>query len=76
MSRNDYKQALLDYIVIDRRAKEIVMDENVLKRTASGVSDHYLVKVRVKNYRILWERGNNMDEKWVMKVSELGKLLR
>lgn len=46
---------------------------NVLRGIDGRMSDHYLVEVRVKICGGFLKRGNNLGEKRVMKVCELGK---
>ncbi|XP_071529497.1 craniofacial development protein 2-like [Panulirus ornatus] len=73
VSRRDGQRALLDYVLIDRRAKERLLDVNVLRGATGGMSDHYLVEAKVKISMGFQKRGVNVGVKKVVRVSELGK---
>ncbi|XP_071512677.1 uncharacterized protein [Panulirus ornatus] len=73
VSRRDGQRALLDYVLIDRRAKERLLDVNVLRGATGGMSDHYLVEAKVKICMGFQKRRVNVGVKRVVRVSELEK---
>ncbi|XP_071539225.1 craniofacial development protein 2-like [Panulirus ornatus] len=73
VSRRDGQRALLDYMLIDRRAKERLLDVNVLRGATGGMSDHYLVEAMVKICMGFQKRRVNVGVKRVVRVSELEK---
>ncbi|XP_071512709.1 craniofacial development protein 2-like [Panulirus ornatus] len=73
VSRRDGQRALLDYVLIDRRAKVRLLDVNVLRGATGGMSDHYLVEAKVKISMGFQKRRVNVGVKRVVRVSELGK---
>lgn len=48
VSRVGLQGVLMDYILINRRAKENLLDVNMLRVAASGTANHNLVEKRVK----------------------------
>ncbi|XP_071547063.1 craniofacial development protein 2-like [Panulirus ornatus] len=73
VSRRDGQRVLLDYMLIDRRTKERLLDVNVLRGATGGMSDHYLVEAKVKICGGFQKRRENVGVKRVVRVSELGK---
>ena len=71
----DGQRALMDYVLVDRQMKERLVDVNVLRGAARGMSDHFLVEGKVKLIRKdIWRRkGKRERGKKVIKVSELRK---
>lgn len=51
LSRKDGKRALLDYIAIDKYAKERFLDVFELRGVAGGMPDHCLVETRFSEQR-------------------------
>lgn len=65
---------MMDYLLIDRCAKERLLDVNVLREATGGISDYFLVEARMEVGIGLREIENGTCMKEVRKVSELGKL--
>ena len=42
------ERALLDYVCVEQRIKDRLLDVNVLRGAAGGISDHFLVEARVR----------------------------
>ena len=65
-------RAMMDYVVVSKHMRGRLLDVNVLRGVASGMSDHFLVEGRVKvNGRFV--RRERRDVKEVVKVDELEK---
>ena len=67
------EKALMDYVVVSRRALKHVLDVKVMRGVASGMSDHFFVegKIRVGMSRV--KNRNDGAVRKALKVSELKK---
>ena len=62
----------MDYMVISGYLRGTLLDVNVFRGVAGGMSDHYLVEGRIKvNGRFVRREGRNVRE--VVKIEELEK---
>ena len=68
------ERSLIDYVLVDERSKRSLEEVNVFWGAAGGMSDHYLVKAKVRmkgSFRR--DRGEVVNQR-VVKVSEFEKV--
>ena len=67
-------RALMDFVIVSRRLRGRLLDVNVMRGAAGGMSDHYLVEEKMRvNGNYMRRKRRNVRE--VIKVNELEKVV-
>ena len=70
---NGQERSQIDYVLMDEKSKSLVENVNVYRVTAGGMSDHYLVKAKVRMKSFSRREREEVTAKRVVRVSELEK---
>ena len=70
---NGGERSLIDYVLVEKMHKSRLKDVSVRRGVAGGMSDHYLIEAVVRLEGYSSKRSQMMEDKRVIKVSELEK---
>merc|ERR1712002_999017 len=67
-------RSLINYVLVDERNRRLLEDVNVFRGAAGGMSDHYLVKAKVRMKKCFRRDREEVIYQRVVKVSEFEKV--